>query len=161
MAWKMAEDAIDAIKTYLSANLAAKVTAVNAAINDSITLPAPAAFYVGQKSLSSVQNYPAFFLLATGADLLGWNNSYTDGEYEINIAFLVMNQDPEVIQRMLYRYTRALWECLVDAHFASPGLSGFKILGEPRVNYSDTFASSSDFLAEGSMTLKARKQETR
>lgn len=160
MAWTMVEGIINALNMYLQTNLPAKITALNTEYDDTYTLADVVAFYVGQKDMDQVPQFPALFILGGDANVAGFNGTYTDAEYEIAVSIMIMDQDAEAIQRRLYRYVRAVWECIVDAH-AALSLNGARIIGNPVLGYSDTFGSTSQYIAEGHVVFKSRNQENR
>lgn len=161
MAWTMVEGLIDAIKTYLTTNLPAKLDALDTEYPDTIVLEDLVTWYVGQKSIESIQEYPAGFVLANETSIEYWNNTSSNGMHEITISVIVLDQDPEIMQRRVYRYARAVWETLVSAHFAS-ALSGFKIYGNPSIGFSPTLVNpDTTYLGECQLVIHAQLQESR
>jgi hypothetical protein len=169
MTWTMVEGAVSAIRTYMRANYATKLLALDALYNDGIILDPPVTlveadgpvWLVGeQASLEAIQGYPVGILLGGDTTVGYWNNTNTEGSHEVMLVILAQDQDPEVLRKKLYRYRRALWECLVDAHFAS-SLSGFRILGSPVLSSSPVLVNGSMAVGESRVTVNVHQQETR
>src|SRR2546426_1200059 len=116
MAFTLAEGLVGQIKTYVEANLAAKVAALNTEYNDGITLEDRKTTVLGVKSLKSIEvgNYPAFYVFSThgtyAGTVLGLNpvSAEIEAKPEIAVGILVIDQDTETLQKRLYRYSRAL-----------------------------------------------------
>ena len=166
MTWSLIEGLIVAVKTRLAANLDAKLTALNAEYADGITLgpmvtrDSAMVIHLAPRSLESIQQFPIAFIIGGPTDVEYWNNTNTNGTHEITVAIMDRDQDEEVLQKKIYRYERALWECLVDGHFAA-GLSGFRLVGSPRLDSSPILTAQSLSLGEARVTVNAVKQETR
>ena|SRR3972149_3322389 len=120
MALTLAEGLVNAIKTYLDDNMAAKVGALNTEYGDGITLTATVATYKGIKSLKAIPNYPALFIISP-SETIRPRAAHSAVEFEINafvriaVGILVIEQDSEKLQLRLYRYGRALIEMLMEA----------------------------------------------
>lgn len=161
MAWTMVEALVDAIKAYMTTNLPAKLDALDTEYTDTIVLDDVVTWYVGQKSVESIPEYPAAFVLANDSNVEYWNATVSNGLHRVAISVIVLDADPEVLQRKCYRYARAIWETLVSAHFAG-SLSGFKIYGSPEIGFSPTFVNAdTTYLGECQLLISAQLQETR
>lgn len=160
MALTLTEGAVDALNTYLQANMAAKLTALNTAYNDGITLAAPAAYYLDEMSLEEVPSFPIVFILGRRATVERYNASFTDATHEIDIGVMVLEQTSETLQRRLYRYMRAIWELVVERFFATTA-DDFATTSGADVNYSPVYArdKAGPYLADACLTVHLNKQE--
>lgn len=160
MAWELAEPLADAINTYLSTNIDARLTAIETEIGDGIDLEAPQYYYVseyeaeaGPERRSSITTTVDSFVAAQS----DWNiGSYLDPTYEVRIIIRVVDQDHNDRRRKLYRYTRAVVECIDNSRGRFDGynvgtLTGFSVAYEEPENQS----------ALATITTTAKKIETR
>jgi hypothetical protein len=121
----LAEGLIDSLNTYITANIVAKLAALDAEYTDTIVLTAPVATYVGIKSLISIAEYPALCIISP--DQTFQPRSATGGASKptVFMGIVEQDQDSEALQRKLYRYGRALVELALAA---SPGsIAGWAI----------------------------------
>ena len=162
MALKLAEGLIDEVKAYLSANLAAKLTALDAEYGDGIVLLNAAAYYVGEKSLTTIPEYPAFFILAEQTTIENWQATFTDASHRLIIGAFILDQEGETLGRRIYRYGRAVWELLMEARGA--GSLSYHLVDEPIIldfTPIERLGKEGSFIAGLQLTASARKQETK
>jgi len=153
MALALIEGAVDAVKTYLSNNLAAKVAALNTEYDDGITIEDMKAWYIEYQS--EVPEFPACIILGLQGrpedEGAGWMKS----EHSIDIIILATDQNTETLKRKLYRYIRACIEMMKESRASI----GYQInIGD--WDFSDTYASQSSFLSGSKLTILAKKYET-
>ena len=119
MTLTLAEGLVDALNTYITANIVAKLAALDTEYTDALVLTAPVATYVGIKSLLSVAQYPSLYIILP--DQTFQPRSSTGGATKPTVFMGIVEQDmdPEVLQRKLYRYGRALVELTLAASPAS------------------------------------------
>ena len=168
MALTLAEGLVNAIKTYLDANMAAKLTALDAEYGDGISLETAVATYKGIKSLQLIPNYPVLFIISPN-QTVHVRAAYSATDVEINslptvaVGVVVVDPDNEVLQLRLYRYGRALVELLMEASGARQ-LDGWSLAtGEDwRLDTeSAPFSREADstFIGEVAVELRANKLE--
>ena len=163
MPLKLAEGLIDEVKAYLVANLAAKLTALDTEYADGITLTEPAiAFYVGERSLDAIPQYPAVFILAEQTTVESWHAAFTDASHRFIVGAFILDQDSETLGRRLYRWGRAFWELLVEAR-GDGGLTYHLVDVPIEIDFSPIGRQgpSGPFLAGLQVSASARKQETK
>lgn len=161
MTWAGAEGLVDSVNTYLQANLAAKLDAIDTELSDSLVLEDVVAWYTSEKDLASVQGYPSVFILATDGQIVGWNASYQNLECDVTIAILVLDQTPEDLKKRVYRYVRAIWEVITTGH-AARSYGAWQIIGSPQLAWTPIFQDdNSQFISEGRVVFRAFAQETR
>lgn len=119
MALTLAEGLVDSLNTYITANIAAKLAALDAEYTDTIVLTAPVATYVGIKSLMSVPQCPALYIIAPTSRFQARSTSGGAIKPTVFMGIVEQDMDPEVLQRKLYRYGRALVELTLAATPAS------------------------------------------
>ncbi len=162
MALLLAEGLVDEVKAYLVANLEAKLTALDTEYSDNITLDVAAAYYVGEKSLDPIPEYPAVFILAEQTTIESWHETFTDAAHRFMIVAFILDQDPEALGRKLYRYARAFWELLVEAR--ADGSLTYHLVDEDVVldftPVEKLNREEATFVAGLQLTASARKQET-
>ena len=163
MALKLAEGLVDEVKAYLSTNLAAKLAALNTEYGDDITLDDAAAYYVGEKSLATIPEYPAVFIVAEQTTVESWQATFTDASHRFMIVAFILDQDTEALGRKLYRYGRAFWELLVEAR--GDGSLTYHLVEEPiELDFTPVQKLNLEeetFVAGLQLTASARKQETK
>ena len=159
MSLTLAEGVVTKLKTYLTTNLATKLTALNTEYNDGITLVDMATWYLGEPSIQSVQAWPAGVIMAEDVEITRWTSSFTDALYNVTIVVLVLDQDTETLRKMLYRYIRAVWEVVLASESS---ISPFHIAGGiPRFSFSPVFTNNSAlYVSDAALTVQLRAQET-
>jgi len=167
VAFGLAEDLVDEVVTYLEANLAAKLAALDAEYTDSITLEMTVATLTGLRSLEEIPNYPILYALSPGVivrpRMISESSSEVDARPELSIGVVVLEQDSETLQRRLYRYGRALTELLIDGWGAN-SLSNWQFLTSQDWTIdveSGSFARDSvtSFIGEVTVTVRGSRLE--
>ena len=168
VALTLAEGLVNAIKAYLEANMAAKLTALDAEYADGISLETAVATYKGIKSLKLIPGYPVLFIISPN-QTVHVRAAYSATDVEVNslptvaVGVVVVDVDNEVLQLRLYRYGRALVELLMEASGARQ-LDGWSLAtGEDwRLDTeSAPFSREADstFIGEVAVELRANKLE--
>ncbi len=154
MTLTLIEGAIDALYTYLEANMAAKVAALNLRYADAYTLESIKAWYRGNFP-HSLPEPPAIVL--EGANWTPRMQKSTDlyGNCIINIVALYGHDDPEKRFRLLSRYAIGIIE-LLNAGEASIGYT-FKFVAP--VTISDTLVTP-QFLQGVTVPIALEKMES-
>ena len=137
MTLTLLEGAVDALNTYVQANMAAKISALNTAYGDSL-LTAPVAYYVGNVP-DEMPEFPSIALQGDGWTLETQTKYTLEVKNNINIYVYVADQDISVRFKKLCRYALAIVE-LLNTGEASYGYTHF-ITG--KVEISDTLAAPS------------------
>ncbi len=154
MTLTLIEGAIDALYTYLEANMAAKVVAINARYADAYVLENIKTWYRGNFP-HSLPEHPSIVL--EGANWTPRMQKSTDlyGNCVINIVVLYGSDKPEDRFRILSRYAIAVIE-LLNAGQASMGYS-FKFVAP--VTISDTLVTP-QFLQGVTIPIALEKMES-
>lgn len=158
MAQKLIEGVIDAAVTYLTANMAAKLNALDTLYGDSIVLDDIAAFHKSQLSIESIEKFPIVVVDSDASEMLKWDNTWTDANHTVTFDVLVSDQDTETLAKRVRRHLQAVWEVLIDGVWAEQiaHLDGER----PRVAYTSVFTDpSNNYLAGARLTVTFRKDE--
>lgn len=153
MAIELIEGAVDALKTYLSDNLATEVTTINNEYDDGITIEDMKAWYVAM--MPAIPLYPAGIVLGKSGEPQSEGSGWMKSEHEIDVIILATDQDTENLQRKLYRYIRAMVNLCKDSR-ASIGYE----VNIDGWDFSDVYAAQSNFLAGSKLTVTLKKYET-
>lgn len=118
---KLTEELVNQVKSILSANMAAKIAALNTEYGDSL-LEVPKTYSIVEKGLENIQEFPAVFVLA---DSHVWQDESRNQEsglahHKILILIGVMEQNEDNLMKKLMRLLRATIEILT----ANTTLSG-------------------------------------
>jgi hypothetical protein len=161
MALKLAEGLVDEVKAYLTANLPAKLDALDAEYRDGITLADVTAIYVGERTLETIDRYPAIFVLADQTVVETWQAAFVDARHRYQVGVIVLHQDTETLGRLVYRYIRAIWELLIEGQ-TSDALTYELVDEEVRFDFSPIRTGEGNtFTADANITAAGRKQETK
>lgn len=137
MSWTLAEGLVDEIQDVLADNLPAKLTALEAAYADGISLPAPG-YGIGEKALASLSGVAWCYILADRWTVPGagqWRTgAYVDAQHECRVGLWTFDADEQRLRRRLYRYARALFEVLDAAQ--SAGEMTFQLAMPAAVDFS-------------------------
>lgn len=120
MTWKLIEPLVDALRTYLIANSAAKATAINAELGGTVAIAGFTEVHKGEHALERIQTWPAGYVLPDRGrlrlyNLSGAGGGNLDGGYRLRIGVMDKDQDPDVLRTRLMRYGRAIVEMLAEA----------------------------------------------
>ena len=157
MAVELAQGVVSDLQTYLQAHLSAKITAINTQYSDDIILTDIADWYTTPQQLKGIPNFPIIIILAGHTDVFQFQETWTDSGIEVTIGVIVMDPNNADLSQRAYRYTLAIWLCLVDAYFSS-GLS-WRLFGNPSIDHSPIYSNGSSFLADGRVNASFRKHE--
>lgn len=164
MTLTLSEGAVDAVRDYLIANMAAKIVEINERSTDATVVIAPATYVIGEPELRAVKNWPVCYVLTTGFDVNQWQvvpggGGLVDATHNMQVGVIVMDTEPERLQRRDFRTLTALFE-LIKASMADPdNLGQFQVVGHPRVAYSATFIAGKDYRLEGAVQFDVRRRE--
>jgi hypothetical protein len=175
LAFTLAEGLATAVKTYVEANLTAKLTALKAEYNDGLALDATVKTFVGVKSLKSIPagDYPALYIFAPSQRfhpmqvVPGTTQAVGDSMPELAVGIIAQEQDSEKLQVQLYRYSRALVELLLQGMAATADPLASWILSTEEPWEIDTitarFSESEDspFVGEATLVVRGFKTEQR
>ncbi len=152
MPLKLIEGVVDDLKTYLSANMGAKLVSLNLEYADAL-LTGIKAYYIAEQT--SIPEFPSIIIIGdeTIPDLEG--NGWMHSNHAITIACLAINQDTEILKRLLYRYMRAVIELLIESR-----ASGYAIKFT-RINFSPIYGREGEFLSDASLSIMFKRYETK
>ncbi len=162
MAWEFAEGLVNEILAYLEANLPAKLTAIDAALNDGIELLEPVEYLrrdpvVNQKLSGTL---PVLFCKVPQGKATMFKQSGADQEHILWIYLLARATDAEELTKRMYRYGRAIFEVLVDHHFDTVTVHTWDTIGEVRFDYSPQLTSGSISIQDVKLEITYTKLET-
>ena len=106
MALELVESAIDSLKAYLSVNMADTVASLNNEYNDGMTLHDMDDWYVAM--IPDISSFPSGIILGNSGGPEGEGGGWLKSQHMIDIIVVATDQDAEILQRMQYRYIRAL-----------------------------------------------------
>lgn len=160
MAYQGPEAMVDAINAYLLAEMPAKIAALNTLYSDNITLVVPVEYYVGERSLMEVPEYPAVYTLVPDMPISRLTPDLVDATYDTVIGILVMEQDTEVLRRKLYRYTKAIIEILAASLTDNLGwfvaqTSNTKM----RASFSPIYSADEVFMSDAQVFTTCRRRQ--
>ncbi len=156
MTLKLMEGAVGAAKTYLSAGMAAKLTALNTEYSDGITLANVKTWYTAE--VSAVPEYPAGFILAESGTILGEGNGWVKSAHAMTIAFLIGDANAETLRTRLYRYIRAAIELLIEARSSAGWLY---VINFDTITFSPMFTRAGEFLGDARLIVSLGITETK
>jgi len=146
------EKVIDDLKTYIEANLPAKLTTVQADYSDGITLDSIAAYQVAEQS--EYQQYPVILMLGDDTDNEEQSTTWFKANHNITIVCMASDQNTTTLKRKLYRYVRAITELCMGLRSAW----GQRVTIN-RLNYSPIYGKDGIFLSDASITISVPKVE--
>lgn len=164
MGYEGPEGAVEAVKSYVETNLAAKLTALNTEYADGITLEDRKITYKGRKSLSTIDRYPAMYVFSPSGRFTMEMSEFGTSLPDINLGMVVLDQNRERLQTRLYRYERAFKELIAKAEV--DGITdGWLLAAEGDWEFDNVTArhtedEDSDFVGELTMSFKVQKGET-
>lgn len=165
MAALLAEGIVDKLMTYYKANLPAKVTTLNAAYSDSFKMTAPqtGAYHAGPLQLVDNIDYPKVFVLARNTGVSRYNATFTDADHRLDVIVAIKADTGERVQRLMYRYGRAMWELTVSRFFASTGDDYFALHGDGDIEIEfeeiDAQITTPPYIGKVTLSFTASKQE--
>lgn len=161
MAFTLAEGLVDEVVTYLTDNLPARLDLIDTEMTDSLVLADPVVYETAEKSLESLAKYPVCVVLVPDTTIGQWTGVEVWGEHSLLIGMIVLDVDPTDLRKRLYRYARALFEELADAH-GDGGITWNIGVGPIEINFSPLFsAPDSQFIGDMQITVPMVKKETR
>lgn len=161
MTWTLAEQLVDDLVSYFDTNLPGRLDLIDAEIGGSITLADITGWDIAEAELDSVQSWPRGVILVPNTTLLEWRGAQVKGKHGVLIGILVLDQDKGDLRRRLYRYGRAIFEELVDAH--GDGAFTWDVgLGATIINFSPLFTNApGQFVADVQIEVQLQKTEVR
>jgi len=106
---KLTEELVNQLKALLEANMKDKIAELNAEYQDDL-LQTPAAYYISEKDLDNVAQFPAIFILADSHD---WRDEKQGiAKHKVIVDIGVMEQEEEKLQKKLMRFLRACIEII-------------------------------------------------
>lgn len=162
MAWEFAEGLVNEITTYLEANLPAKLSAIDAALNDGIELRDPVE-YLGRDPIASPQRsgtLPILFVGVPQGQVSMFKQAGADQEHVLWIYILERDPSAEVLKKRMYRYGRAIAEVLIDHHYDTVTVHTWDTIGPIRFDYSPQLTSGNISIQDVKLEITYTKLET-
>lgn len=153
MSLELIEAAVDAVDTYLEANISAKVAELNARYDDDYTLVDPVHWYVGGYPMA-VPEPPSVALVAIGWTPEGQRRDNIEGSTRMDIVTFVGGDELEARYRRLCRYALGIMELLK----AGGRSTGYAVTIDGPVELSDVMDTPS-FLQAITVPVLAGKVE--
>ncbi len=161
MAWTLAEGLVDSIVTYFTASFGAVLDIIDAEMADGIILDDPVVIETAEQNFKSIQNYPVMMVLVDNATIGKWTGAEVEGGYQLMIGMIVIDADPTVLRKRLYRYGRAIFETIANVH-GTGDIGAHLGVGEINIGFSPLFTSSrSQYIADVSAVIPVVMKETR
>ncbi len=156
MTLKLMEGAVAACKTYLSAGMNAKLSALETEYYDGIDLPDIKTWYTAE--VAAVPEYPAAFVLAEATTVQGEGAGWLRASHAMTIAFLIGDASAEVLRTRLYRYIRAAIELLIEARSSAGWLY---VINFDTITFSPMFTRAGEFLGDARLIVSLGITETK
>jgi len=147
------EKVVDDLNTYLTANMAAKLTALNTEYSDGITLVDIKTYYIAE--VQAIPEYPSIFLLGDNVEVLSEGGSWLKSGNNLDIIVFVGDPNTTTLRRRIYRYIRALIELLVAARTSQGWAVNFK-----GVELSPMYSKGGDYLSDAHLSIQIVATET-
>lgn len=174
MAQLLIEGVVDEVLAYLKANMATKVAALNTEYDDDIVLAAPVTDTADKNrrgyldydvDFRSVGQWPFVVVLGERTDIDGWHgdpNGFTDASHSLTVWVWDRDPDPSNLRRRMYRWGRAIWELVVDAHAVSDIVGEPGVGARPVLDFSPVITGTeSAFVAASVLQFPVQRQEDR
>jgi len=155
MSLELIEGAVGALTDYLEDYLPAELDTLEEEYADGIDLTDIKAFYKSEQA--SFPEFPVCSIIGEETLPTGEGNGWMKASHTITIGVIAGDQDAETLRKKLYRYMRAIIECLIDAR-SSTGWE-YAILFD-RVNFSPLFTVSGEYLSDAQLTVRLISTET-
>lgn len=161
MTIKLTDELIDEIREHLASDLPTRITAVNAAFADAITLANFDAVRVDdpETGVRTQMIAATLHVVATVGSIGHWNQSVAHTTQDVVLWVTARDQDKQVLRRKLYRYLLAVWNSLVAGHYSGeiPWSMGIDI--EPQFDYSETFTRDNVMYADARLVIRFATME--
>jgi hypothetical protein len=162
----LAEGLVGELKAHIETNLGAKLTALNTEYGDGITLEDRKVTYLGIKSLASVPQFPALYVISGTQRFNAWTEESGESKPEVSVGILVEDQDRERLQKRLYRYGRALVELMLEGMAPPSDLDGWNLATDDEweidtVSAPNSESRSSQFIGEAVLVMRAWRHEVK
>ena len=156
------EDLVTKLRDYLSANFDAKLEQLENSYPDEITLPRLQAIVLDELALEEVQLYPIIYILGSQTFVERYNSEHTDAVHTVDVGVVHLQETSEasVLRVRMYRYMRALWECLLNRNI-STDYQDFFTVGQPIFDFMPILArdAAGPYLMDAHITVRFNKQE--
>ena len=155
---KYVEYALGRIKDIISANLDAKLTAIEAEIGDGLDLMRPRAtsYYINE--IEELDNLPAIVILPDTANIAIPGLTWDDTEYNIIVSGHVFSTSGKIDQcaKRAYRYARAIRELIIEYRTLSDTVVAWYATG---VNYGVMMEDGNGFMQSIEINTVVKVQE--
>ena len=161
MAWTLAEGLVDEIVVFMNTNIGAKLDAIDTEIADSIVLADPEIIERSEKRLDGIEKFPIMIIMVDDTTIPEWTGVEVWGFHSLVMGMIVSDDDPTDLKRRLYRYGRAIFELIGDAH--NDGGVNFELgVGESTIDFSPLFSTpESRYIGDVTVSVPAVLKETR
>lgn len=151
------ESTVNAVKTYLVANLNTSVQLLNTERADTVVLDAIQGFYTTEQT--EIAPDPFVMVIGESSRIVREQRGYFRGEHAIDLLIVCRDPDSDTVRTRLYRYVQALFECLYKDRLNQT--IGQLFWGDPVADYSPVYvnASTSHFFMDAHMAIKIQRDE--
>jgi len=147
MALTLIEGVVDAVKSYLTTDMPAKLNALDSEYDDGIVLDDIKTYYIAE--VQAIPEYPSIFLLGDDVDILGEGGNWLKSGNNLDIIIFVGDQNTTDLRRRIYRYVRALIELLITARTSQGWAVNFK-----GVELSPMYSKGGDYLSDAHLSVQ-------
>lgn len=116
MAWTLAEGLANTVAAYYTAKLQAKLTSLETELGLGAGDLGMPTIYKGEKAVGALPSHPSLCVLVERTVIEDWTGARVHGDHRLLLVVIDLDQDYETLQLNLYRYARALFEVMADAH---------------------------------------------
>ena len=152
MALTLIEGVVNAVNTYIQANMPAKLDTLDAEYGD-FTLDNIKTYYIAE--VKAIPGYPSIFLLGDNVEVLGEGGNWLKSGNNLDIIVFVGDQDTTILRRKIYRYIRALIELLITSRTSQGWVVNFK-----SVELSPMYSKGGDYLSDAHLAVEIVATET-
>lgn len=155
----MIEPVVDALKAALSANLPAKIAALQPTFVPVLPMAAPAEYVFGEKA-NFLLGYPVVQLVQLDTVIANDELRWQDHRHRIEIGIFVLDPIEENLARLLDRYARCLVETLHEQRKAGAFYPAFDLhFDGETITYSSTFPQAGEFIRALFLTVRTERRD--
>lgn len=122
MAIKLGGGLVDAVITYLTANLPAQLDAEELVWADGLALPDMTQIVRREPDQPErVTTPPYLYVIVDRSNIYDWRSDYAESSHALVAWIVTAEQDPDTLRKLMYRYGNALWKALT-AYSVSQGV---------------------------------------
>ena len=156
MTLTLMEGSLNAVKDYLTTNMAAKLNALDAEYDDGITLADINAYYLAETL--AVPIMPAIYVLGVRTEPGAEGLTHFKTAHHVTVAVLVTDTVTETLRKRLYRHIRAIVELMREARSDATFENAAIVFDS--CEFSPMYGRSGTFLQDARVELHLTKIET-